>query len=1053
MDLNNMLNDAADAFFNNSNNNNNNNNNNNSSNNNNNFENHMTDMFKRAKILNQGTKEEVLELFEKESKQLKIDSLKSCFAFSKSFPETSQKYDSNDEVIPLHSMKPLLLKNMIAGEVYRNHYIKLTTISSVKIMMSVMVMVEDDEGSFTELALYNFFQSDLTVASKYTIAEQTLAKGTKIIVKEPFFKVRQDGSLGIRIDNQDDLIFGQTQQSPCSFLDWKSEGNKLFLRKLPEHAMSCYTKALQCLISEDNMNYLMLLNLSFCCFKLKDYQASLLYGFASVIIGRLSNLQDNKLLVKAYYRLFKASVTLNHNDIADWSSQQIKAIDFNFWNKTIKNTKAPNPNINIEIGFLHIEPVFASIIPCLCSLIEGEQTRKADIDGKALKEEATKHFQEGDFSAAKSIYLTILVSTKASNDWGTILSNMSACSSEHLHQRSSTALASLCISLNSEKALYRLSESLVQMNCANLALVLCNTGTVVFAQNSVFFSSFSKLKAKILLIDRSGAQKPKAEFEKDLERNIHESMERDKSSHEMNKLFNMMLQFAGPALANTPATSDLKVFEAFPFHTRYKEAKCLPKKCNLDACYRLLEEGYELAKSFKLHKFSLVSGIADESSAQKRWGPFCLMENHKKWITTAKPGDLYFSKYISYIPSILQSFSNSVYKPGIVKGGMTQVSIGFVDLSSLIYNTLRLEGGTSVFKWIGYEMSSYSVAKALVLVDMMREATPEAVLQVWYSCAWTQTTESLFLSSVSNILDSGVCQDADVFFFLTHWLVNKATLKEARDLWLSSSTDSTMVIANFTRERDRNALISYRLTGQLLEAQVGSIVMCCNPPGLGDLAMNLEFLQTIYYPLLAKKWSKSRSNIIEVGITIGLSHISTWMQHLKRGNVEIEVRHQKVESSNINIIQEISSLMPNLVSWSNVPDYIHPEEFLRLANAVSSKKTINQFYSMNWSHNCFGVNAIDYPLEERSDIIKKSEKDISDSYASFGIQSLLTIDIIDNAINTTMSLLTKNLHQKWAESFLAYGRVSKSQIINIECQEYNHFHRGPGTVFAEFSFN
>lgn len=362
-------------------------------------------------------------------------------------------------------MRQVLLKNMKGGEVYRDHYIKLEIISSsVKLMTSVMVVVEDNEGSFTELALYNLFKSeDLSRESKYTIAEKILAKGTKIIIREPFFKVRQDGTLGIRVDNPKDLIFDQNLKGPSSFSEWKSEGNRLFLQKLPQHAMRCYVSALQCLASDDSMIYLMLLNLSLCFLKLKQYQVSLLFSFASIIIGRLSSLRDYKLMLKAYHRFFEASVALDQRPIADWSSQQIKAIDFSFWTRTIKFkcTQGSCFESSQELwDHLPLEAVLSTVTPCLVSLIDQDQRAivQPTVDCKSLKESATKQFQEGDFSGALSNYMAILTSSKASSDWSTILSNMSACSSEHPHQRSLAALASLCICSGSEKALYRLSE-------------------------------------------------------------------------------------------------------------------------------------------------------------------------------------------------------------------------------------------------------------------------------------------------------------------------------------------------------------------------------------------------------------------------------------------------------------------------------------------------------------------------------------------------------------------------------------------------------------------
>jgi hypothetical protein len=260
-----------------------------------------------------------------------------------------------------------------------------------------------------------------------------------------------------------------------------------------------------------------------------------------------------------------------------------------------------------------------------------------------------------------------------------------------------------------------------------------------------------------------------------------------------------------------------------------------------------------------------------------------------------------------------------------------------------------------------------------------------------------------------------------------------------------------MHIATFTRDSDRNALCSYIVSGQLLGADIGSTVMFCNPSGYGTLALNHDFLQTIYYPLLTDKWRNSQFDIISVGISIVLDKILTWSQHIQVGLVDIVVRLKEVKLDRA-LICEIASCQPSLVSWSNVPDHINPPNFFQIAREISTPRTIHQFYSMNWLQDCFGTFAFDYPKTQRQELIQKGEVVARLAIFSHKVQHLLiTSDIIDNAINTSCAYLATRLYRQWLTSFLHVGGLSESQILYVELQDYNKFHRAMGTVYASIT--
>ena len=75
-----------------------------------------------------------------------------------------------------------------------------------------------------------------------------------------------------------------------------------------------------------------------------------------------------------------------------------------------------------------------------------------------------------------------------------------------------------------------------------------------------------------------------------------------------------------------------------------------------------------------------------------------------------------------------------------VQPGQTHVAVGFADLGLLAAGTLEwpaaeklLQAGCQPLRWVGYDVSATSVAKALVVAEMLRtggEALTDAVLQV-----------------------------------------------------------------------------------------------------------------------------------------------------------------------------------------------------------------------------------------------------------------------------------------------------------------------------------
>jgi len=56
----------------------------------------------------------------------------------------------------------------------------------------------------------------------------------------------------------------------------------------------------------------------------------------------------------------------------------------------------------------------------------------------------------------------------------------------------------------------------------------------------------------------------------------------------------------------------------------------------------------------------------------------------------------------------------------------------------------------------------------------------------------------------------------------------------------------------------------------------------------------------------------------------------------------------------------IKNKHPEKVDWSNIPDYMDPNEFLKVVQECTGKDTIHRAHFMNWHKKVFGINLLDY---------------------------------------------------------------------------------------------
>ena len=119
---------------------------------------------------------------------------------------------------------------------HRGRYLlaRVTDVSGFWCISSGSVLLEDISGKAIEVAVYN------TNKPKFP---KNFCLGKELCIIEPFYKIRADGTAGIRVDKPETEIFDCPW--PQTTAAWKDLGNK-FIKVCADGALLCYDRALFC---------------------------------------------------------------------------------------------------------------------------------------------------------------------------------------------------------------------------------------------------------------------------------------------------------------------------------------------------------------------------------------------------------------------------------------------------------------------------------------------------------------------------------------------------------------------------------------------------------------------------------------------------------------------------------------------------------------------------------------------------------------------------------------------------------------------------------------
>ncbi|KAA8491107.1 hypothetical protein FVE85_4524 [Porphyridium purpureum] len=466
----------------------------------------------------------------------------------------------------------------------------------------------------------------------------------------------------------------------------------------------------------------------------------------------------------------------------------------------------------------------------------------------------------------------------------------------------------------------------------------------------------------------------------------------------------------------------------------------------------------------------------DLNYLQQRWHGLKAVELVRE---RSKAGPLKFGEVIDWATEtggrelhdvrIRMNFANEASNPLCsFKQGTTHVSVGFNDLSELLSCPLEPpdlvhEGGNGCdhkpFRFVGFEVSEFSVAKSLVVEAMLCDtAVPLVhVLQVWYSTAWTVSALASFRAACGRMLAVRSCSlDEKVVSFLRWWLSEEpVSIQASRQKWFAmvdkEMRHAFMYACSFRRKKDRSSLVRYFADGEVGVRQsedtdlVGSLTYWNERDRGGRLDMT-DLFATIPMRTLVENMGEGR-DIYDIAVHVKMSELARLRDLLCRGAITVELHRGMVTPDDAELVGRIAALRPFSMSWSNVVDYVSMAQFHEMAPTFGAKRHFGYF--MNWIAKVYGTCAADYCQDESGRALLHK---VMETELAVRRHPLVKQPPLDDGLNVLGHALSARMQPFWIKYFESWGHPSAS-VVAQRMLEPHLLSRSYGVLFVEWTYH
>lgn len=232
---------------------------------------------------------------------------------------------------------------------------------------------------------------------------------------------------------------------------------------------------------------------------------------------------------------------------------------------------------------------------------------------------------------------------------------------------------------------------------------------------------------------------------------------------------------------------------------------------------------------------------------------------------------------------------------------------------------------------MGIDQNPICIARCMLIYEMMkRNASNTAIFEVWYLSCLSKETLFMVKESLMGLMKQTDLQP-EVYTLFENWCCETISVQKCIDLWFEHAKDSSdhYVLPNLVSEEQRVSYARYYMTGIFKSEDVyvqGNATMFSLPAeGFDYIKVEDNLFTSISLGFIS---SVKTQNLVEYIITKLGDLIGKLKLAIQSGKIICEYKVLKLDINDTRATDFIASLNPYQIDWSNIPDYIHQNDFI-----------------------------------------------------------------------------------------------------------------------------
>lgn len=309
-----------------------------------------------------------------------------------------------------------------------------------------------------------------------------------------------------------------------------------------------------------------------------------------------------------------------------------------------------------------------------------------------------------------------------------------------------------------------------------------------------------------------------------------------------------------------------------------------------------------------------------------------------------------------------------------VEVGKTYATLGFADLQQIMFSNIVDPEKPGHVTWFGADVNSICVARAELILHLIRTeaCSPKEILQIWYSSSISQEAMKALKRCCQILAKDETMKMKGLNQYFEFWGNVRVELssEKARLQWLmESSAASREPITDMMKVIDRQSISRYFLTGEIFlgggKNNQGNITTFLSP----ENALENRIEANIFSTINLRDIPEVEGSFVTAVETLFLTKLTSFQSHLKSYKIQINLsdgiiaRDAATNDAMLTNIRTVTK--PDVMYWSNLPEYWTRKEFFEIAKLCSTSETKHCFHLINWHQSVYGCNPIDYMVFDK----------------------------------------------------------------------------------------